>query len=223
MIRLPFWPPIHLFLVKNQALIKKLFFAVYIFAIVFIVLGFYLFANQFSVYLLFYELAGKFGTIAMLLFVTTLMPGIFQRFKILPLFSASIVLFRRQIGILMYFIAMVHSMYISSIPLISTSSFSLESLPPNGLTGVLTLSILFPVWITSNDISQKKFGKFWKTIQRLTYFAMITLFFHVAMVERSAAAILAVTIFLEVASWIKVWVTKPKVNTPDNSSTSLQA
>lgn len=207
-ITLPFWPPIHKLLVINQKLIKNLFFFGYIISVLYVVLGFYLYSSEFKTYLFLYQLAGKFGTLSMLLFVTSLLPGIFQRFKVLPLFSASIVLFRRQIGILMYFLAMVHSMYISSIPAIVNQSFDLNSMPKNVLAGMLTLSVLFPVWITSNDISQRKFGKWWKYIQRLTYIAMLFLFAHVALVERSAALLIGAVFVLEVASWIKVWFFK---------------
>lgn len=207
------WRPIHIFLVQNQNLIKRFFFLTYAICVFLIVLGFYLFKENPDLYIVLYSLAGKVGTIALVLFLGALLPGIFQRFKFLPLVSASIVLFRRQIGILMFFCALVHSMYISTIPAIMSGITSLDELPPNALTGMLTIIILFPVWITSNDISQKKLGKFWKTIQRLTYFAMITIFFHVAMIEKSAA-VLTITVFaLEIASWVKIWFFTSKQRT----------
>lgn len=207
------WGPIHIFLVKNQLLIKRLFFLAYALSVFLIVFGFYLFQNAPDWYIVFYSLSGKVGTVALFLFLGTLMPGIFQRFKVLPLFSASIVLFRRQIGILMFFCALVHSMFISTIPTLMSGTTSLDQLPPNALTGIFIILILFPVWITSNDISQKKLGKWWKTIQRLTYFAMITIFIHVALIEKSAA-ILTVTVFsLEIASWVKVWFFKSQQQT----------
>ena len=207
------WRPIHIFLVKNQQLIKRLFSLAYVMSVFLMVLGFYLFQNAREWYIVLYSLSGKVGTVALFLFLGTLMPGIFQRFKVLPLVSASIVLFRRQFGILMFFCALVHSLYISTIPALMSGITSLDELPPNALTGMVTILILFPVWITSNDISQKKLGKWWKTIQRLTYFAMITIFLHVSLVEKSAA-ILTVTIFsLEIASWVKVWFFKSQQQT----------
>ncbi len=206
------WRPIHLFLVKNQNLVRKLFFVSYIFCVVAIVLGFYLFTVNQDLYISLYLLSGKVGTVALLLFLGTLVPGILKRFRILPLVSASIVLFRRQMGILMFLCALVHSMYISTIPAFMSGVTSLDALPPNALTGMLTILILLPVWLTSNDISQKKFGKFWKTIQRLTYFALITIFFHVAMVEKSAAILTTVVFLAEVASWVKVWFFDRKLN-----------
>lgn len=204
MIKLPFWPPIHKLLVKNQNLIKNLFVISYVFSVLLIILGFYLYQFNLNLFFLIYPLAGNFGTVSLLLFAVSLVPGILQRLKILPLFSASIVLFRRQIGIMMYFMALLHSMFISTIPAIMSNSFGLDSLPKNGLTGVVTLLILFPVWLTSNDFSQKKLGKFWKILQRLTYIAMFTIFIHVALVEFSAAAIIIILLFFESISWFKV-------------------
>lgn len=177
----------------------------YIFCTFMIVAGFYFYSNQKDIFNVLFLISNKFGTIALFLFLGSLLPGIFQRFKNFPLFSASMILFRRQVGILMYFMALMHSMYISTIPAIINNSFSLENLPSNGLTGVLTLSILFPVWITSNDLSQKYMGKWWKIIQRLTYFAMISLFLHVALVEKSAALLTFSVFGLEITSWINVW------------------
>lgn len=222
-LKLPFWPPIHKLLVQNKSIIYKLFILAYIFSSFLIVFGFYVYSSMPGLYPLLYELAGNFGTLALLIFLGTLMPGIFGRFKVFPLLSASIILFRRQFGILMYFLAMIHAMYISTIPAIINNTFSLQNLPSNGLTGVITLSILFPVWITSNDISQKNLGKFWKTIQRLTYFAMIFLFFHVALVEFSNALMIAAVFTLELASWIKVWFFKPKKIEIQDGSTQLEA
>lgn len=206
------WRPIHLFLVKNQNVIRKLFFVSYILCVVAIILGFYLFVANQEIYIFLYLLSGKVGTVALILFLGTLVPGILRRFKILPLFSASIVLFRRQMGILMFLCALVHSMYIATIPAFMSGVTSLDALPPNALTGMLTILILLPVWLTSNDISQKKFGKFWKTIQRLTYFALITIFFHVSMVEKSAAVLISTVFLAQVTSWLKVWFFDRKPN-----------
>jgi sulfoxide reductase heme-binding subunit YedZ len=206
--RLPFWPPIHKFLVVNKNIIFKLFFVAYLVVAGLIPLGFYLFTNNLNAYVAVAKISNKFGTIALFLFLGTLLPGILQRFKVFPLFAASIVLFRRQMGILMFLIASLHSMYISTIPAVVSGNVGLEFFPENGLAGMITLIILFPVWLTSNDISMRKLGTFWKTLQRLTYFALISIFLHVAWVETSAAVLTVTVILLEFSSWIKVWFFK---------------
>lgn len=201
-LTLPFWPPIHKVLVQNQKLIQNALLLTSLLVAAMIPLGFYLFSNNVEVFVLIAGVANKIGTAALYLFLLTLLPGIFQRFKIFPLLSASIVLFRRQIGILMFLVAAMHSMYISSIAVISSGNFAPENFPPNGLAGTAALMILLPVWLTSNDISQNKLGSFWKTLQRLTYVALIAIFLHVAWVERSAALATGIVFSLELISWI---------------------
>lgn len=203
------WRPIHILLVQNQVVIKKVFLITYILCTLAVLLGFYLFSAFPEIYLFFYKFSGKIGGVSLYLFLLALLPGIFQRFKVLPLWSASIVLFRRQIGILMFFFAIIHSMYIFTIPAIMFGVTGLEQLSLNAITGIATIVILFPVWITSNDISQKKMGKLWKTVQRLTYFAMIAIFFHVALIETFTAFLTGTVFILELASWLKIWFFKP--------------
>ena len=221
-LKLPFWPPIHKLLVTNKQVIYKLFFVAYLLVGSLISLGYYFFSNNLELFLILAGIAGKFGTIALFLFLGTLLPGIMQRFKIFPLFSASIVLFRRQMGILMFLIGILHSSYISTIPAVMTGKLGLEYLPENGLMGIITLLLLFPVWLTSNDLSQKKFGKFWKTLQRLTYFALISIFLHVALVELSAAVLTVTVLLLELSSWLKVWFQK-STKKPQKKSSVLQS
>lgn len=210
---LPFWQPVHKVLVKNQKLIQHCLLLLAGLVALTIPLGFYFFSTNKAVFASIASVADTIGSIALYLFLLTLLPGILQRFKVFPLLSASIVLFRRQIGILMFLVAAMHSMYISTIVAISTGNVGPESLPPNGLAGMVTMLVLLPVWLTSNDISQKKLGKFWKSLQRLTYVALFVIFFHVALVERSAALLIALVFSLEVLSWIwKKYKSKKPVN-----------
>lgn len=211
-LSLPFWPHIHKLLVVNQGIIKNILLAVSFLGLFLLPLGFYLYTNNFSLYLEFYKLSGTLGKIALYLFLLTLIPGIFQRFKIFLLESASVVLFRRQIGILTYVLALIHSFYISTIPAIVTNKFGPAFMLQHEVYGTIAILILFPVWITSNDISQNTLGRFWKTLQRLTYIALIVIFLHVSLTETSAAVLAGCVITLEIISWIKVWLNRKVVN-----------
>ena len=208
MIIISSWQPIHKFLVQHQVLIKNLFFVAYILCFALISFGFYAFNNALELYLLVYSIAGTFGTASLYLFLLCLLPGIFQRFRVFTLPSVSIILFRRQMGILMYCIALLHSFYLSTIPGIMTQNLSIENFPIHSVLGMIALSLLFPVWITSNDFSQKKLGKFWKTVQRMTYIAMLAIFVHVALVTTLSAILTAIVLVLELTSWLKVWFLK---------------
>ncbi len=205
MLKLPYWIKVHKLLVKHKKVIFNLFTFSYVFGVILIVFGF-IFFNSFPLaYLFIRSLAKSIGTLALLMFLTTLIPGVFSRFKIFPLFSSSIVLFRRQIGILMFITAIIHSFYLFTIPGIMTSQLGPEFLTTREVLGSLSLIILLPAWITSNDYSQKKFGKFWKMIQRVTYFSLVTIFLHVALSSSKLGLITFAVMALELSSWIKIW------------------
>lgn len=205
MLKIPYWINVHKLLTRYQGLIFKLFIVAYALGFSLIGLGFYLYNALPEVFALIYEAGHLIGTVALGLFLTTLIPGILGRFKIFPLFSASIVLFRRQIGILMFIVALIHSFYLNTIPAIMTSTLGPEFMETSDVIGSVALMILLPVWLTSNDFSQKSFGRFWKTIQRLTYFALIAIFVHVALHSFKLGLIALIVFIFEAASWIKVW------------------
>ncbi len=105
----------------------------------------------------------------------------------------------------MFLTALIHSFYTFTIIAVMTSQFKPELLSSREIWGSLSLMILLPVWLTSNDFSQKKLGKFWKMLQRLTYFSLIVIFLHVSFAELKWAIITFLVILIELASWIKVW------------------
>lgn len=161
------------------------------------------------------ELGGKLGTFSMILFVVTLFPGIIMRLKVIPKITLPIATlitpFRRHLGILMFITAFVHMSFSSTLPylalqLISTGKVVLP--PPFRLfeqIGLIGWMLLLPVWLTSNDFSMKKLGKWWKRLQRLTYLALWLIFIHVALQKESLALILVLVGLLEIYSWVSVW------------------
>lgn len=161
------------------------------------------------------ELGGKLGTFSMILFVVTLLPGIIMRLKVIPKITLPIATlitpFRRHLGILMFITAFVHMSFSSTLPyialqLISTGKVVLP--PPFRLFEQIALIawwLLLPVWLTSNDFSMKKLGKWWKRLQRLTYLALWFIFAHVALQSKPVALLLLVVGLLELYSWVSVW------------------
>lgn len=206
-----FWQPVHAFLAIRQKQIRFIFFCFYVFGFLGIGLGFWLFANNLEVYISLLWVANKIGFVSLGLFLLTLIPGILQRFRLNNLILSSVVLFRRQIGILMYISALVHSMYLSTIPLIMSGNFgNFAAISTHEFYGSLAVMILFPVWLTSNDFAQKKLKKFWKTIQRLTYVAIIFIYLHVAAVDRLALFVTMIVMILELFSWIYTFLANRK-------------
>lgn len=156
----------------------------------------------------------QFGTIALLLFVTTLIPSIVQRFGLSKQFSLIIKLIlpvRRQIGILMFVSAFTHYVAMKVIP---TLQFKLSpSLPLYQAFGLLALILSFAMFITSNNWATQKLKANWKRLHRVTYIVGWLIFGHVLLGglnsegEISLQAILIGTVMIvEVASLIKAKV-----------------
>ncbi len=156
----------------------------------------------------------KFGTIALLLFVTTLIPGIIQRFGLSKQFSLIIKLIlpvRRQFGILMFVAAFTHYLAMKVIPVIQFKSP--PSLPIYQAFGLVALIFSFALFITSNSWATRKLKANWKRLHRVTYIIGWLIFGHVLLGglnsegEISLQAILIGTVMvLEVASLIKAKV-----------------
>jgi DMSO/TMAO reductase YedYZ heme-binding membrane subunit len=51
------------------------------------------------------------------------------------------------------------------------------------LVGFLMVMLAIPLFITSNNWAQRKMGRYWKNLQRLTYVIWALLFFHLATLE----------------------------------------
>jgi len=52
---------------------------------------------------------------------------------------------------------------------------------------------------------QKKLGKWWKRLHRLTYLAMFGIFGHVALQTSKWAVVIGVFVLLEAISWFVYW------------------
>lgn len=156
----------------------------------------------------------SFGTIALLLFVTTLIPSIIQRFGLAKQFSLIIKLIlpvRRQIGILMFMSAFTHYLAVKIIPIFQYKLT--PDLPLYQAFGLLALLLTFFMFITSNNWATRKLKANWKRLHRLTYIIGWLIFGHVLLGglnsegEISLQAILIGTVMvLEIASLIKAKV-----------------
>jgi DMSO/TMAO reductase YedYZ heme-binding membrane subunit len=150
----------------------------------------------------------NFGTIALVLFVTTLIPSIIQRFGLSKQFSLIIKLIlpvRRQIGILMFVSAFTHYLGVKVIPSIQ---YKLPvSLPLYQAFGLLALGLTFLMFITSNNWATRKLKSNWKRLHRITYIIGWLIFGHVILQGVSwQSIIIGVVMVLEVASLIKAKV-----------------
>lgn len=210
------------FLAVHRKFISNIFFVLEILMVGFLV-AMYLqaFNNYRSIFLFVYETGLKLGQTAIILYVITLLPGIITRLQWFPKITqpiASIILpFRRHFGVLMFLTAFVHMSFTTTLPYYAQNDFMPPALLPKmanfQVMGLIAWSCLFPMWLTSNDFSQKKLGKNWKVLHRITYVALIFIFLHTAMQKTVWMYVIGPALLLEAISWITYWVResrKPK-------------
>lgn len=143
--------------------------------------------NQFA--FTFLDLGKTLGQGAILLYILTLMPGIFRRFRLQHEIVQLLMIFRRHIGILMYLFVFAHMWFLYWVDVVATGNMQIP--PPNYIAmGSFAHIILLLLVVTSNDYSTRKFGIWWHRIHNLTYIAVGLIFLHVALQEVSVWAFL---------------------------------
>ncbi|MDP2632463.1 MAG: ferric reductase-like transmembrane domain-containing protein [Candidatus Curtissbacteria bacterium] len=151
----------------------------------------------------FYDLGRHFGQAALVLLGTVVMPGILGRFGIEIKITRLITVFRRQLGILVFILAFSHYHLVRGVPRL-IGLFPL--FPPYQLFeyfGTISLFLLFFMFLTSNNFSVKKLGKWWKRLQRIVYVILWLLVLHTTLWRISVWSIFIFFFAtLEILSWI---------------------
>lgn len=212
------------FLAVNKKSIIWMFRAAYAVVIFLYMAGFYWYDANPDLFFALSARGASFGQIALILYLITLLPGILKRFGVLPPLRTMLMLFRRQFGVLMFLTGGMHSAYTTTVYLIKDPNFTPDMLQNFHQMGVLAWWVLFPLWVTSNDLAVKKLGKFWDWVHRLTYLALLLIFLHVALMGSTGWAVLTGSVIaLELGSWLKVWFFTPKrVKTVSAQSTVIE-
>ena len=149
------------------------------------------------------------GKIALLLLGIVVLPGILGRFRIEIKLTRIITLFRRQLGIVAFLIAFTHFIIVRGFLYIS--GFNPFNVPLELLVvmGMSALFLLFLMFLTSNDTSKKRLGKWWKYLHRLIYLVLWLLVLHTGL-QRISVWSVYIFIFasVEVASWAYYFLKK---------------
>lgn len=128
-----------------------------------------------------YEWGLTSGTISLVYFCLSILPGIARRFDIRTEITQIFMLFRRQIGISAFLFGLLHYSTIRMFPIVF-AGVPLNLNPPLfEIFGFLTLYPMTLMFLTSNDISVRKMGKWWRRLHSLSYILVWTIFFHVAL------------------------------------------
>jgi methionine sulfoxide reductase heme-binding subunit len=201
---------LYLLLAKNQKNIKKLFLFSYIILIAMFIIGIWQYDNSTDIKFLYKEIAKKSGQISVGLLILTLIPGMLKRIGILGKFESLLMLFRRQLGVLAFFTAGSHLVFVSWIKQIATGTNPLLRFFKYQQTGFAAITIFLLLWITSNDLSIKFLGKWWKYIQRLSYLSVIALILHIFDAGSKIWIVLSVILTVEALSWF-IFLIKSKM------------
>lgn len=191
---------------RKSPLILKLFPLVYMGFVAAMVVGTYVNLTHSFLFDVFYKLGKLSGDAALGLLGVVIVPGILGRLKIEIKISRVITLFRRQLGIMVFLLALMHYMLLRFLP-IAAGIFPF-SLPVGfEIFGSLALFLLFALFVTSNNYSMRKLGLWWKRLHRFVYAAIGVLVLHTIFQKISPWSIFISVLFvLEIVSWCVYWV-----------------
>ncbi len=129
--------------------------------------------------LLAYSMGLWSGNIALLLFIITILPGMFRRFRLRFVPVTLITTYRRYVGIGVFLFAFIHFLLVRFI---ISSLHGLDlSLATFEIFGACALGLLLPLFLTSNDFSMRILGPWWKKIHSAVYVIGWLIFGHVAL------------------------------------------
>lgn len=162
-----------------------------------------------------YSYAGTLGTVSLILFVITLIPGILRRFKLTSssggkILTQMILPIRRQLGIAMFITAFAHSIGLRWETFQLAAETGVPPQPPLfEIFGTVSLLILLPLFITSNQQSVRILKRGWKNLHRLIYVAGWIIFGHVTLQGISwQAIVIGIVMVAEVGSLVNATVRK---------------
>lgn len=215
--------------VKNKNFVIYAFIATHIFQVINILAAAF-FVSQITsgntLGVMYYDLGGKFGTLAALTFLITLTPGIAKRFGIRHKILNILMTFRRHFGIMTFLLVLTHLSILRLIPYFSWQPFTTP--PLRELIGIIAFLGFLLLFITSNDFSTHRMGKWWGRLHSLSYIIVWLVFAHIALYKPTESSSILVGIFavLEWVSLIYSWTHKkiiPPTTTPQSvSETSPQ-
>jgi sulfoxide reductase heme-binding subunit YedZ len=193
---------LYIFLAHHQNSIKKIFLLSYIAIISALVVGVWFYDTSPEIRSIYREIGEKSGQVSAYLLALTLIPGILKRLNILEKLESLSMLFRKQLGVLAFYTALMHLGYMSWIRMVAQGTNPLTSYFKFQQTGFAAFTIFLLLWVTSNNISHKLLGTFWRYLQRLSYLALIALILHIYDAESKTWIVLAVILGFEALSWL---------------------
>lgn len=185
---------------KSPEIIKDFKFLYGIILGLLIVGSYYIFSENSLADFFRFSLGPWLGRIAILLLGIVILPGILGRFRIEIPLTRIITLFRRQLGITVFLIALTHYEFVRGVDVLS-GKIPVLPVAIFEFFAIFALTILFFMFLTSNNASVKKMGKWWKRLHRLVYITVWLLAFHTGLQRISIWSVyIGVFALLEVSS-----------------------
>ena len=138
----------------------------------------------------FYDIGRKFGQLALILLGVVVIPGILGRFKVEIKITRVVTLFRRQLGDMVFLLAYAHFMILRGASRIFGVVPFQTPYPVFEAIGILALTLLFPLFLTSNNWSVRVMGAWWKRLHRLIYVILWLVVIHTGLQRISVWTVL---------------------------------
>ena len=174
--------------------------------------GVYVYYTNEPLFQTFYDTGVAFGRAALVLLGIVVLPGILGRFGIEIKITRIITLFRRQLGITVFLLAFVHYQLVRALLYYTGKLDFSSSRPLFENFGFYGLMFLFFLFLTSNNFSVKKLGKWWRRLHRFVYLILWLVVLHTVLQGISIWSVLILVFaVLEIASLIYArFKTKPE-------------
>lgn len=188
---------------KEKPIFYRLFLIVYAVILTTLVWGSVAIVQSLPISQWFYGVGVWSGRAAVAMLAAVLVPGILGRFGIQIKVTRVVTFYRRQLGITTFLLSLTHGMLVRIVARFVLGQYPLSRAPLFELFGTLALSLLFFLFITSNDWSVSRLGPWWKFLHRFVYIIVWLILFHTILQRVSVWSVLIGSVaILEVVSFL---------------------
>ncbi|MBI5151283.1 MAG: hypothetical protein HZA34_01785 [Candidatus Pacebacteria bacterium] len=141
----------------------------------------------------------KLGTLSVVLLCFVVIPGIFRRLQCFTIVRVTVMSIRRHLGILMYLTGVIHSLFTYWMPRFIFGPTPLQYFQ---IFGMVTLSLGFPLFLTSNDFSVKLLKKMWDVLHKGVYIMLFFVSLHLLFLGNGLGIIVFILVIMECVSYL---------------------
>lgn len=185
------------FVLSNKIHIIRLLFIAEIFLVLFAGAGIIVVAQNHTLIPVFVMIGKKFGTLSVLILCFVVTPGILRRLQWFTMVRVTVMSIRRHLGILMYLTGVIHSLFTYWIPRFVFGPTPLQYFQ---IFGIITLTLGFPLFLTSNDFSVKHLKKMWDVLHKIVYIMLFFVSLHLLFLGNGLGIVVFTLVVMECVS-----------------------